>query len=336
MVAMAAATWRVYPQLRFRWGLSRELLSQILGYGLKIQGASLGQSLSDPLLKSLAGAGLATTAVGAIQVGGSVASVPNSLAHSAIANLFPAIAERQGAGDRAGVRQLAARYLLYVIAFVLPVTALFLSAAPSIVRLWLGDSYPLIVASIRSLAVAYAFRALAMVPWRVSWGMGNPQDSSIAMLIHLLLLAAGGGAMLALSTFSYRGILFVFSGSYAVSALYLFWCMYRRLPGLYTAEFRWLLGAAARVLLVSALAGLLYRAIGSMGLPGDLYVLLLDLLVLALSYVVILVLAIPKAERDVLKQLVGGLLRQVSSFMGRGKAAIDSPGAQAGEPFEER
>ena len=55
VVVMAAATQRILPQLRFRLALSRDLLSEILGYGIKIQGASLGVSLSDPPLKSLAG-----------------------------------------------------------------------------------------------------------------------------------------------------------------------------------------------------------------------------------------------------------------------------------------
>ena len=334
VVVMAAATQRILPQLRFRLALSRDLLSEILGYGIKVQGASLGVSLSDPLLKSLAGAGLTTTEVGAIQVGGSVASVPNSLAHSAIANLFPAIAERHGAEDRAGAGRLASRYLLYVIAFVVPITVLFLFSAPSLVRLWLGDSYPLIVASMRLLALAYAFRALAMVPWRVSWGLGSPQDSSIAMILHLLLLAAGGGGMLVLSSFSYRGILLVYLCSYGISALYLFWCMQKRLPGFYSVEFRWLLQSAGWVLLVSVSGGILYQIIGSMGLPSDLHVLLADALVLIFSYVVILVLAIPEAEKDVLHQLLRSPVQRLRALAGRSNQAIDHPGTGTDEPFE--
>ena len=334
VVAMAAATKRVFPQLRFRPALSRDLLSEILGYGIKVQGASLGVSLSDPLLKSLAGAGLTTTEVGAIQVGGSVASVPNSLAHSAIANLFPAIAERHGAEDRAGAGRLASRYLLYVIAFVVPITVLFLFSAPSLVRLWLGDSYPLIVASIRLLAMAYAFRALSMVPWRVSWGLGSPQDSSIAMVLHLLLLVAGGGAMLLLSSFSYRDILLVYLCSHGVSALYLFWCMHKRLPGFYLAEFRWLLRSAAWVLLVSVFGGILYYIIESIGFSSDLHVLLADALVLLFSYVAILVLAIPKAEKDALRQLLGSPVQRLRALAGRSNPAIDHPGTGIDQPPE--
>lgn len=332
VVAMVTATLRIYPELRFRPGLSRQLLSEILGYGIKVQGASLGVSLSDPLLKSLAGAGLTTADVGAIQVGGSVASVPNSLAHSAIAGLFPAIAERKGADDAAGARHLASRYLLYVIAFILPITVMLLLSTPSLIRLWLGNSYPLIEASTRLLAVAFAFRALAMVPWRVSWGLGSPQDSSIAMFVHLLLLVVGASGMLLLSTFTYQGILLVYLCSYGMSALYLFWSMNRRLPGFFSIEFRRLFPSTAWIVFISAFSGILYYIIGSNSLSGDLYVLLADVLVLAITYAVILMAAIPKTEREAIAVLMRNTIRRIWSLPRRNRPAIDGSVVDIDQP----
>jgi hypothetical protein len=61
-----------------------------------------------------------------------------------------------------------------------------------------------------------------------------------------------------------------------------------------------------------------------------------DLLVLALSYLAVLVLAIPKAEKDVLAQLIRGFVRQISKLVRLGRPAIDNPDIQTGEPLEER
>lgn len=334
-LAMAISMLRVYPPFRLRLRLARSTLSGIVHYGIRVQGASLGQSLSDPLLKGLTGVGLTAVEVGAVQVGASAASVPNSLAFSMIGYLFPAIAERHGAGDLAGVRKMASHNLLYVVIFVLPVSVFLLCSAPVLVRLWLHDSYPLIVASLRLLTFAYVFRALGMVPWYVSWGLGHPQDNSVAMIAQVSLLAGGGAALLLLSRFSYTGILAVYIGSMAASTVYLTWCMARRLPGFFSVDNPWLFGSVLRVLLISLLASVPYLLIGRTGIASSWTLLLADAAILVLSYAAAFALAIPEAERDTLKQLLQRPVRRLQHLTGIGRTVAEDTTVSSDEHLEE-
>lgn len=308
-IAMLLASYWVYPQFRLHFGLPRSILSRLIRYGMKVQGASLGLTLSDPLLKSLTATGLNTVAVGSLQIGGSIAAVPNSLAHSTIATLFPAIAERSGSNDLPGAINLAGRYLLYVVGFVLPISVFFLFEAPIIVGAWLHDTHPLIVTSMRLLTVAFLFRAFSMVPWRVSWGFGSPQDSSVAMTLHIGLLAGLGTFLLVSSSMTLDKILIVYVISYAASTLFLFWRMGYSLAGFYSTGNSWLFWAIARVFLISIFACALYLFVSQLNQLTEFMHLLFAGMILALSYLAIFFLAIPKRERSTLMQALGSSTR---------------------------
>lgn len=302
VVAMAVCVRRVYRQFRFRWGLSRSVVTEILRFGLKAQGASLGLTLSDPLLKSLAALGLTAAEAGTIQVGSPVAAMPNSLAHSMIGNVFPAIAERHGQGDGRGTARMVSRYLLFVVAFVLPLSAFLGLEAPRLVQLWLHGPYPLIVVSVRLLVVAFGIRALSMVPWRVAWGLGRPEDSSVAMLLHLAALVGCAAALLLSHTFSYRSILLVYIVSQLASALYLYWCMKRSLLGVLSADNAWLLRAVMKVVLLVLVTVPVYHLLGTLPWVGGVFTLVLDAVVLSVCYLAIFCWAIPPAEKTLLAE----------------------------------
>jgi len=237
-------------------------------------------------------------------MGGSVAAVPNSVAHSMVANLFPAIAERYGLGDLRGATRMVSRYLLFVAAFVLPMSTFFLVEAPRLVRFWLHNSYPLIEVAVRLMTVAFTLRALAMIPWRVSWGFGRPQDSSVAMTLNLSVLAGGGAALLISSAFSYRGILIVCVASWLVSTLYLCWCMSRSLPAVFSVDNAWLFWALLKVTVLAITAGALHCLVGRLLPIGEVFPLLLDGVILSLCYLAVFLWAIPKAEKTALTKLL--------------------------------
>jgi O-antigen/teichoic acid export membrane protein len=307
VVILAIATIWAYPALRFRFGIERARLSKMARFGLRLQFASIGEQLSVPLLKGFAAATGTAATVGTIHIGSSVASVPNSIVFSAIAILFPAISERHTQADSAGAITLAGRYLLYVVCFIFPISFFLIVAAPQLIDIWLGESHPTIVSSVRLLTLAFLFRSLGMVPWRVQMGLERPQDNSFAMLTHIGLFVSGGATVVFLMQRSVELLLIIFNASYAASSAYLFWRMHVSLPGFFAKDNRWLLNAIYRVVLISAALGLTMMALRTQ-IVGELEFLLASFSVLIVSFALILVVTLPAPERVEIKRRFVSLL----------------------------
>lgn len=300
VVAFGFAIRQASPQLRPHFGVGRQKLAEIIRYGANTQGASLGLTLSDPLLKIFVGVGTTPANVGSLQIGSSVATVPNSLAFSMVANLFPAIAERHGNGDMLAVKQLASRYLAFVVFITFPTSTILWLASPELIRIWLHAPYPLIVLAIRMLTITYIFRALALIPWSVALGSGRPQDNSVAMILNLCVLVMGGVALLLISQFTYDAILFVYIFSYVASTAYLFWRMYRNVGNIFSKAEAWLLRGIIQVGIISAAAGGVYffsRLVTTNAWSR----LIVGAVILLASYGVALMLTIPSTEWQKLK-----------------------------------
>lgn len=247
----AGAAFLVYRGLRPNFFDGRHTLKRILGYGLRGQGANIGLSLSDPLLKSLIGAGAGPTSVGAVQMGSSISSIPNSTVYSMIGNLFPSIASANGRQDRQTIDRLVSRYFIFIACLIIPTTVAIILIANDLVTLWLGSSYPDVQLALKITAMAFAFRALSMVPWRVSWGLGRPQDSSIAMLLHLAVLASAGALLVASDNASMPNLLYAYVASYGISALFLFYRMFWSLDGFWAEHGRQLAKSIFQISLIT-------------------------------------------------------------------------------------
>lgn len=194
----------------------------LITYGLKIQGANFGVILSEPLMRNIIAVGCGPAYAGYVQMGGSVAAVPNSFAHSMIAGLFPALANISGQQDKCAARMLSARFFFFVLYIILPVSIFLFIFAPAIIRIWLGESQVSVAFAVRFLVFAFALRAIAMIPWRISLSLGKPQDTSIAMLLQFVIFIWGSLLIMRLSSQLYVGILLSFTAGYALSTVFLF------------------------------------------------------------------------------------------------------------------
>ncbi len=260
------AAYLVNPQLRPDVAGAQRFARRVITYGLKSQGANIGVALSDPLLKGIIGIGAGPASAGAVQMGSSVSSVPNAVAHSSIANLFPAIAAAHGQGDRQTIERLTGRYLVAVACLIVPATAMIVLVAEDLINLWLGGSYPEVQLTLRYTALAFALRAFAMVPWRVTWGLGRPEASSVAMLLHLGILAVAGTVLLATPDPLLARMLLLFVISYGVSTVYLFWRMFQSLPGFWRENGRRLVESGLKIVVVTAVGSGLFL-LSSRSLP---------------------------------------------------------------------
>ncbi|PDV99079.1 oligosaccharide flippase family protein [Candidatus Chloroploca asiatica] len=314
VVMMAIGLYLIYPAWRFRFGISRQKIRPIIRYSLNSQGASLGQSISEPLLRSFIGAGLGSASVGTVQISSSLAAIPNSLAQSMVAALFPAIARLHSQNRHDEIASLAAQYLRYVIYLIVPPSLMLCLVAHDLVEVWLGQPYPEVVLSIQILVIAFTTRALTMIPWRICWGTGYSNHNSVAMALHIIGLFIGSMALLTSNVVSLAGLLLIYVGSLMMSAIYLFWRTGQILPQLLSKHSQELLSTIIRTLAVGSVGLIIFIIIVSLLKLSSLSIIIVSALITIGIYGGIIGLVLPRTE---LNQILAMAQHALVSFQGR-------------------
>lgn len=184
---LLAAILRAVPSFRVEPPREWRRLSALLSFG----GWVMVSSIASPMLVYFdrfaltARAGLAAVGyyVPAFEAMSRTLLIPISV----VVAMFPLVAGLTLRGERERVRQLFSRAMWTLFALMLPVTVVVLVFAPTILRVWMGETYAVQSAlAMRVLAVGVLINAMAHPPYTFLEAAGRPD---VPARFHLLELA---------------------------------------------------------------------------------------------------------------------------------------------------
>lgn len=173
----AAFAWlcaRLFPGVRGRIRASREGLRAMLGFGGWVMMSNVTIPVLTHLDRLLIASFLPVAALTFYTVPYEITARASVLPAAMAMALFPAFSYYQGSGA-AGVRELLARPLRYLLFGMTPVLAFFVAFAPDLLALWVGPEFAQRSAlPLRILALGFFLNGFAYVPFAAVQGLGRP------------------------------------------------------------------------------------------------------------------------------------------------------------------
>jgi len=220
--------FRLLPSLKigFRF-CQRQRLRELLGYGIKVQVSQLADLVSSQVDKVLLGYFLGVRPVALYELGSKVVFTSKRLSQVLISAVMPAASEIEARRDPHTLLLLYLRGSKYLVLVAAPLFFLITSAAPLIMRTWMGRGYELSALVIQLLALGHLVHVLTGVGTMIVKGIGKPEVEMRYTLLLLVMNIVLGVALVA--RLGFLGVLIATPFSLIASSLYFMVIVHRLL-----------------------------------------------------------------------------------------------------------
>lgn len=220
--------FRLLPSLHI--GLrfcERDRLRELLGYGVKVQVSKLAEFASSQVDKILLGYFLGLSPVTFYELGSKVVLSTKRISRVITSAIMPAASEIEARRDTQVLLHLYFRGSKYLVLAAAPAFFLVASAAPFIMRSWMGAGYELSVLTIQLLALGHFVHLLTGVGTMIVKGIGKPEyETRYTVLLLVMNIPLGVVFVIRLG---FLGLLIATSFSLLSSSLYFIVVVHRLL-----------------------------------------------------------------------------------------------------------
>lgn len=227
--------FRLLPSLKV--GLrfcQRERLRELLDFGIKVQVSQLADLVSWQAGKVLLGYFLGLSPVALYELGSKVVFTSTRLSWALISAIMPAASEIEARRDPQTLLLLYSRGSKYLVLATTPLFFFIISAAPLLMRAWMGRGYELSALVIQLLALGHFVRLLTGVGTMIVKGIGKPEyEMKYNFLLLVMNVILGIALVIRLG---FLGVLIATSFSLITSSLY-FMVIVHRLLGISLTRF---------------------------------------------------------------------------------------------------
>jgi O-antigen/teichoic acid export membrane protein len=168
------------PLFPFRW--TQQLFSEMLGYSVNFQIASMAQMLFDPLTKSLLGKYGGPEMVGYFEMANRLVMQFRALIVSANQVLVPMLAGLYETNPKLVKETYRNNYRL-VLFISLPIYTLIIAMSPTIGELWIGHYENIFVLFVTALGIAAFLNTQVSAAYFANQGSGNLRWNTVAQLV---------------------------------------------------------------------------------------------------------------------------------------------------------
>jgi O-antigen/teichoic acid export membrane protein len=171
--------------------LGRAVLKEMLKFGSWIQVNSVAGLVNSQTDAIVIGSWVNVESVGLYAIGNRIAQLVRMIPLTLLPPLLPAVAGIHAQGDDERIARTVLQGSRFVGLLTIGMSGFVLATAPLIMTVWLGQSYPHVVAITVLLVVAYAVNNLTGVGTTVISAVGRPRyESEYAVLGMVLNIAA--------------------------------------------------------------------------------------------------------------------------------------------------
>jgi len=188
-IVQVAVSYMIHPyRPRFRW--NREQMKELFRFGRWVMGSSILIFLVTQGDDIFVGKILGATMLGFYQMAFKLSNTPTTeISHVIGQVMFPTYAKLQDNPARLKEAYLKVFQVITFLAFAL--TAFILVLGPDFTRLFLGEKWVPMVASLQILALAGLVRSVVGTTGPLFYGVGRPEIEARWEFVRLVVLAAG-------------------------------------------------------------------------------------------------------------------------------------------------
>ncbi|MFQ6002812.1 MAG: flippase [Candidatus Zixiibacteriota bacterium] len=212
---------KMLPQFSFNPFLfKKEMFSELLRFGIKLQVSRLSQLVSFQVDKLLIAYFLSVRMVTFYDLGAKITGSIRKLPLLLVSALVPASAEIFAKGDKEGLSKLYFRGSKYLFATTTPLFLFIVVCSEMLVNVWVGPGYDLAASVIRILSVGYFFNLIMRVASSVALGMGKPEfEMKYGILMSILNFSL---SLILIIKFGFYGVLVATAFSLTLGSVYFF------------------------------------------------------------------------------------------------------------------
>ncbi|MBI3779562.1 MAG: glycosyltransferase [candidate division NC10 bacterium] len=185
----------------------RNMLSQLFGFGIKLQVSRMADLISFQFDKLLLGRFISLDAVANYHVGSRVVDLGRNISQLVIPVLVPAASELDARSELSRLQNLYQRAYKYVLLTAMPLMVFVALHAEDVVSAWMGPGFGQAATTVRVLALGYFLNLMTGPAVAVGAGIGHPEiqmkawiwmaASNIVLSLWFILLFGYPGVLVA-------------------------------------------------------------------------------------------------------------------------------------------
>jgi len=212
---------KVFPQfkLQFVWPKFKTTGKELLGYGINLGIPSLADMLQQNLDKILLGFFLNNNYVSYYQLGSGLARQIKSIPDNILIPILPTASELNALNDKDKINKLYFKAQKYNLFILLPLLGIVFIFAPTIIKLWLGQGFSLVVFTFRFFVLAFIVNVLSRPPYLILNALGFPQEGMKSSILAIIISI--GVCPVLIWKFGYSGALLGTSLSIIIPSIWL-------------------------------------------------------------------------------------------------------------------